>query len=131
RLSQAVLTEYAALGFATSPTKVFSAASLTKDTLQRLGGQPALARQPDFDPGDMGHAMTALFGGRTEVHIRRTPVPVSVLDVVSQYPTCSILLGLQDFWTCAQVEVVNEDPAELQAWLGDLTLDQVLDPAVW
>jgi len=131
RLGEAVLAEYAALGIATAPTRIFSAASLTKDTLERLGVPAALLRQPDFDPGDLGHAMTALFGGRTEVHIRRTPVPVTVLDVVSQYSACGILLRLQEFWTCARVEVVNEDPARLQGWLARVTLDEVLNPASW
>jgi hypothetical protein len=131
RLAGAILAEYSALGVETSPTQVFSAASLAKDTLDRLGVRPLLDRQPDFDAGVMGSAMVALYGGRTECHVRRTQVPVTVTDLVSQYPTVSILLGLQEFLTCERVDVVAEDPAELEAWLGGLTLDAVLDPATW
>jgi hypothetical protein len=131
RLCGALLAECAALGIATQPTRLFSTASIAKDTLDRLGVQPLQRRQPDFDPAVMGFAMTALYGGRAECHIRRTPVPVTVCDFTSLYPTVSILLGLQDFLTCAEVQVTEVDPAEVESWLARIDVETLLTPATW
>jgi hypothetical protein len=131
RLCAALLAECAALGIETQPTRIYSTASIAKDTLDRLGVQPLLARQPDFDPSAMGFAMTALFGGRSECHIRRTHVPITYVDFTSMYPTVSILLGLQDFLTCARVDVVDDDPAAVEQWLGTLDVKAALRPETW
>jgi len=131
RLCGALLTECAALGLQTQPTRIYSTASVAKDTLDRLGIRPLCDRQPDFDARVMGFAMVSLYGGRTESHIRRTRVPVSYLDFTSLYPSVSILLGLQDFLTCRRVDVVEEDPPELERWLASLDLAGVLRPETW
>jgi hypothetical protein len=52
----------------------------------------------------LGIAMQAYFGGRAEVHIRRTRVPVMRLDFVSQYCTLNTLLRNWEVLTAASVE---------------------------
>lgn len=131
RLAGALLAECAAVGIETQPTRIFSTASIAKDTLDRLGVRPFRARQPDFDPDVMGFSMAALFGGRSECTIRRTPVPISLVDFTSLYPSVSVLLGLQDFLTCARVDVADDDPATTEQWLGTLDVEAVLQPETW
>ena len=131
RLAAALLRECAALGIEAQPTRLYSSASIAKDTLDRLGVRPMLSRQPDFDPVAMGCAMSTLYGGRTECHIRRTPVPITYVDFTSLYPTVSILMGLQDMLTCARVDVVEEDPAAAERWLASLDVEAALRPEVW
>jgi hypothetical protein len=53
--------------------------------------------QPDFPPKLIGHILSAYYGGRSEVHIRRQIVPVIHTDYLSMYPTVCTLMGLWDF----------------------------------
>jgi hypothetical protein len=53
--------------------------------------------QPDFSPGLIGHILSAYYGGRAEVHIRRQITPVVHADFLSMYPTVYPLMGLWNF----------------------------------
>ena len=113
------------------PVSTAGGGGVTVPELDRLGVQPLRTRQPDFAPSAMGFAMTALYGGRSECHIRRTPVPITYTDFTSMYPTVSILLGLQDFLTCARVDGAEDDPAAVAQWLGTLDVEAALRPETW
>ena len=47
------------------------------------------------------------------------------------YPTVCALMDLWHVMTAAKIEVVEENPTELQAWIQQLTLDDMFDPAIW
>lgn len=80
--------------------------------------------------GRLGQAMTAYFGGRTEVRIRRTPVPVRYVDFASMYPTVFALLGLWD-WVIAGRLAATDATVDARASLETLDRAALHDPAVW
>jgi len=59
------------------------------------------------DPALLGAVTSTFYGGRAECHIRNTPVPVSVCDFTSMYPTVDILMRVWDLLTFERVEVVD------------------------
>jgi hypothetical protein len=88
------------------PDKAYSPASLAKAYMREMNIIKPLEK---FKVPDeiLGIAMQAYFGGRAEVHIRRTRVPVMRLDFVSQYCTVNTLLRNWEVLTAASVEFPN------------------------
>ena len=76
---------------------LYSEASLGKAYLKTMNVKPWREVQPYFLPQLMGHILSAYFGGRSEVHIRRQIVPVIHCDFLSMYPTVCTLTGLWEF----------------------------------
>jgi DNA polymerase family B len=83
--------------------KNFSPASLAKSYMREMNITPPAEK---FKVSDeiLGIAMQAYFGGRAEVHIRRTRVPVMRLDFVSQYCTVNTLLRNWEVLTASSVK---------------------------
>ncbi len=132
----ALMAEHRALGIKTQPTRIFSSASVSKDTLRRLGVPARLDVEPGFPEKVLGYSMVAFYGGRSECKIRRIPVPVTYLDVKSMYPAVSKLLGLQEPMAANRV-VARDSEAEpglleqAQRFLEGLTLEDVLEKDTW
>jgi hypothetical protein len=131
RLYKALAAEYRRWQLDLSPTAAYSPASLAKAYLRQARIRPLLERQPDFPPDVLGQAMVAYYGGRSECRVRSTRVPVCYLDFASMYPTVCVLQGLWRFLQCRRVDVVDDDPAAVEAWLNQLTVDDVFDPMLW
>lgn len=93
-LLERVRIEFDKLGLPLQPTKAYSPASIAKATLRAMGIKPPLTKAPPFTPRQMGDAMTAFYGGRTECRVRRVPVPVVTVDFRSMYPTVDCLVGV-------------------------------------
>jgi hypothetical protein len=74
--------------------------------------------------------MSSYFGGRAEVHIRRTIVPTLYCDFASMYPTVCTLMGLWRF-VIAQGVDEQDATAETQAFLDDVKLNDLQDPKAW
>jgi hypothetical protein len=53
--------------------------------------------EPEFPPALVGNIMSAYYGGRAEVHIRRAVTQVLYCDFTSMYPTVCALMGLWKF----------------------------------
>jgi hypothetical protein len=126
--------EYERWGLNQSPQRAYSGASLAKAALREAGLAPILKRQPDFPAEVMGAGMTAYYGGRSEVRIRRHPVPVSTLDFSSMHPTVAVLQQLSTFLTCQRVEVIKEPAERVARWqrfLDTLTVGDCLDRKLW
>ena len=75
-------------------TRAYSPASICKAYLRVMNIRPRLKHQRGFPKRFLGRAMVAYFGGRSECHIRRQVIPVTYLDVLSEYPTVCALMGL-------------------------------------
>ena len=75
------------------PDRAYSAASIAKAFLKTMG---MVSPQQKFQLDDKtkGICMQGYYGGRAEIRIRHTPVPVVYTDFTSQYPTVNTLLGL-------------------------------------
>ncbi len=91
RLLEAALGEYHRRGLRLPPHRAFSAASLGKAALKQMGARPILERQPDFPRDLLGASMVAFYGGRAECRIRCTPVPIALVDFLSNYATVCCL----------------------------------------
>ncbi len=76
---------------------LYSEASLGKAYLKTMKIKPWRQVQPDFPPKLIGVIMSAYFGGRAEVYIRRQIAPVIHCDFLSMYPTVCTLMGLWRF----------------------------------
>jgi hypothetical protein len=111
-------------------TKLYSTASVAKATLRLMGFAPSFERFKSLDPRVLGFAMSAYFGGRSEVRTRRINVPVKVVDFTSMYPSCFILMNLQEL--LAAKEIRSRDvTADVSDLLQSLSLDDLYDPRLW
>lgn len=122
---------YQALGLSqTGLNELYSEASLGKAYLQAMGVQPWTEAQPDFPPEIIGQIMSAYFGGRAEVHIRREITPVIHCDFMSMYPTVCTLMGL---WKFVIAEGMDRADAtdECRAFVETCDLGMLRDPATW
>jgi hypothetical protein len=114
----------------TAPQGVYSEAGLGKAYLKQMSVRPWREVQSDFDPATLGVIMSSYFGGRAEVHIRRTVIPTLYCDFASMYPTVCTLMGL--WWFVIAQGVTEEDKTvETQAFLDDVQLSDLQEPATW
>jgi hypothetical protein len=111
-------------------TELYSTASIAKAILRLMRFTPALARLRGLDPRVLGWAMSAYFGGRSEVRTRRVDVPVRVVDFTSMYPTVFILMNLQELLAADKIQT-REVTDATQELLSKVTLDDLYDPAMW
>jgi hypothetical protein len=114
----------------TAPQSVYSEAGLGKAYLKQMGVRPWREVQSDFDPATLGAIMSSYFGGRAEVHIRRTVVPTLYCDFASMYPTVCTLMGV---WRFVIAQGVDEEDAtaEAQAFLDNVKLGDLQNPKSW
>lgn len=111
-------------------TRLYSTASVAKAILRLMGLSAAIARMTALDPKVIGWAISAYFGGRSEVRTRRIDVPVRVVDFTSMYPTVFILMDLQELLAAHQIK--SRDVTEsVRKLLGEITLENLFDPAIW
>jgi len=137
---QALIQRFETLGISTvSPEKVYSEASLGKAYLKEMGIQPWRQVQTDCPPHMIANIMSAYYGGRSEVRIRRKMRQVMLCDFLSMYPTVCTLMGLWRFviadgmtWRDSTEETIDflaaVDTAGLQAqaiWRNLATLVRV------
>jgi hypothetical protein len=111
------------------PERAYSAASIAKAFLKTMG---VITPQQKFqlDEKTKGICMQGYYGGRAEIRIRHTPVPVVYTDFTSQYPTVNTLLGLWSLLTAEKVRV-RDITQEVQSLLQSLTLDRLTDQRTW
>ncbi|SEF99455.1 DNA polymerase domain-containing protein [Nitrosomonas ureae] len=129
-LYQAEREVYRKHGLSREPWKIFSEASIGKTYLKDLGILPFLKQHADFPKDAIGKAMTAYYGGRTEVRIRLQPTEVIYTDFTSEYPTVNALMNIQQLLLAEKISV---EPCieEAQLLLNDLTLNDLLKKQTW
>lgn len=109
---------------------LFSEASLGKAYLKAMGVKPWREAQPDFPRALQGHMMSAYFGGRAEIHIRRQIVEVLHCDFRSMYPTVSTLMGLWRFVIAKGIDAVDVT-AEIRDRLSSITVADLQSKSGW
>lgn len=74
--------------------------------------------------------MAAFYGGRAECRIRRTPVPVVLVDFTSMYPTVDALMDLHRLQIASsiQVKACTRSATDL---LERIALEDCFDPDLW
>jgi hypothetical protein len=135
-LCRALLQEYALHPIELQPTRAFSPASIAKGYLRAMGITPPSQRLGKVPEGESwasvtGFAMTGYFGGRTETRVRRTPVPVVVLDFKSEYPTVCRLLDAWSILTAERIDAVETDPRQVRSLVDGLATEDLFDPDTW
>jgi hypothetical protein len=128
-LHEALLAEWKRHPIELEPERAYSAATVGRAYLSAMGIRPLLERS-DVEPRYLGYAMSAYFGGRAEIRIRRTPVPIRYVDFTSMYPTVFELLGLWSWLTAERLAVRNAS-VEAQEFVSHITNDDLFEPAAW
>lgn len=124
-----IITEFEKHPLGITLDRVYSPASISKAYYLAMGMVPPLEK---FKVPDeiMGQTMAAFFGARTECMIRRTPVPVTVLDFTSMYPTVNSLMRLW-FLLTAQSVTVEDSTSKVQWLLDTITLEDCFNASLW
>lgn len=91
---------------------------------------PRTPTNPDSQEFLCLRLQAAYYGGRAEIRIRHTSVPVVYTDFTSQYPTVNTLLGLWPLLIAKKVRVRNVT-AEVKGLLKSLTVERLLDRRIW
>jgi hypothetical protein len=129
-LYEVLIAEYRRHPLELPPGQAYSAAAIGKAYLRSFNVRPPLLQSPDFPVERLGHAMTAYYGGRAEVRLRRVDVPVTYLDVTAMYPTV-LTLGELWRWLVADRLTAVDATGHAQRLLDDVSIEKLLDPGVW
>jgi hypothetical protein len=113
-----------------NPCNAYSPASIAKAYLRALGVARPRQQFPTIGSDVHGIAMRAYYGGRAEVRIRNTAVPVVYTDFLSMYPTVNALLGLWALLTADAIDVVDVTE-EVNSLLGRVALDDCFNRQLW
>jgi hypothetical protein len=111
------------------PDRAYSAASIAKAFLKTMG-LISPGQKFQMDETTKGICMQTYYGGRAEIRIRHTPVPVVYTDFTSQYPTVNTLLGLWSLLIADKVRA-RDVTEEVQAFLQTVSPDCLLDQRTW
>lgn len=109
---------------------IHSVASMGKAYFREIGIQPQAVMQPDMPPALIGHILSAYYGGRSEVHLRRMVSQVLYCDFLSMYPTVCTLMGLWRFIT-AQGMTWTDTTQSTAAFLDGVRLADLQKQDTW
>lgn len=114
-----------------NPAQVYSAASYAEALFETVGLDLPLARS-ELPDSAHAHGMGAFFGGDCGVAVRHVDVPVAYLDITGHYPVSAHFAGTFELLRATKLELVEEDPAELQRFVASLTPERLQsEPALW
>ena len=128
-LFTALKEEFVKYQLSTPLNKLLSPASIGKEYFKAMNMKPFLELNPSFPKHMLGWIMTTYYGGRTEVHIRKTPVKVSYIDFTSMYPTLFALSGLWNYVIADNINFVEDN--EFVKFLDNVKLDDLTDKNLW
>ena len=114
----------------TAINQIYSEASLGKAYLREMGIKGWRELQPEFPPEVIGAIMSAYYGGRSEVRIRRQITRVLYCDFLSMYPTVCTLMGLWDYVTARKTRW-KDATAETQSFLDSIEVDDLQKQETW
>jgi hypothetical protein len=110
--------------------ELYSEASLGKAYLRTMNVRPWRRVQPDAPSKMIGHIMSAYFGGRSEIHLRRQITQVFYCDFRSMYPTVCTLMGL---WRFVIAQGINwkDDTTAVKKLLETWMPSDLQNPEIW
>ncbi|MGI8474945.1 MAG: hypothetical protein ACR2OO_01010, partial [Thermomicrobiales bacterium] len=128
---QSLHGRYIRYGLTQTPVhRIYSEASLGKACLREMNIQPRQAQQPDVPPELIGIILSTYYGGRSEVHVRRTISRVLYCDFLSMYPTVCTLMDLWSFGIAERLDWTDAT-AETRAFLERVTVADLRAPDTW
>jgi hypothetical protein len=110
--------------------ELYSEASLGKAYLKAMNVRPWREVQPDAPSKLIGHIMSAYFGGRAEVHLRRQITQVLHCDFMSMYPTVCTLMGLWRF-VISQGVSPRDDTEAVRQFIKAVKPGDLRRPSTW
>jgi plasmid maintenance system antidote protein VapI len=110
--------------------ELFSEASLGKAYLRAMNVRPWNEVQGKLPSKIIGHIMSAYFGGRSEVHLRREIAQVLHCDFMSMYPTVCTLMGLWRFVIADGIDW-NDDTAAVRQFVNVFESADLQSPEAW
>jgi len=110
--------------------ELYSEASLGKAYLRNMNVRPWQEAEPDAPSKLIGHIMSAYFGGRSEVHLRREIAEVLYCDFMSMYPTVCTLMGLWRF-VVSQGVMPADDTEAVRKFLDTVAACDLQQADVW
>jgi hypothetical protein len=122
---------YEALELRKTPVhRIFSEASIGKAYFSEMAIEPWFSVQKDIPRRLLAQIMSAYFGGRSEVRIRRELRQVVLCDFLSMYPTVCTLMGL---WRYVRAKGMRwrDGTTEASRFLKSWTLKDLRDKANW
>jgi len=114
----------------TGPYDLYSEASLGKAYLKSMGVKPWQDVQPGFSAEILGQIMSAYYGGRSEVHIRRQIADIIHCDFLSMYPTVCTLMGLWNFVRAKGIDY-DDDTNKIRDFVESCTPDSLRQQKIW
>jgi predicted nucleic acid-binding Zn ribbon protein len=126
-LYEKVMAEYSRHPVGRPATAMYSPASVAKSYLDAMGVAPPV---DSVSAKVLGYAMASFYGGRAEIHVRNTPLPVSLVDFTSMYPTVNALMGLWHLLISNRIDVVDATDS-VNTLLESVTADDMLNPETW
>lgn len=122
---------YTAHGLAgTEIQNIHSVASMGKAYFREIGIKPLAVTRPDMPPHLIGNIMSAYYGGRSEVHLRRMVSQVLYCDFLSMYPTVCTLMNLWQF-IIAQGMSWTDTTQYTAAYLDRISLAHLQKQETW
>ena len=126
-----LVRRYETFGLAdTPPHMIYSEASIGKAYLKAMGVKPWREVPPNVPPKMLATILSAYFGGRSEVRIRRELRQMVLLDFLSMYPTTCSLMGLWRF-VIADGMTWRDGTNEVRAFLDSVTLADLQRRDCW
>jgi hypothetical protein len=122
---------YEALELRGTPVhRIFSEASIGKAYFAEMGIQPWFNVQRDIPRKLLAQILSAYFGGRSEVRIRRELRQVMLCDFLSMYPTVCTLTGLWPYVIGNGMQW-RDGTAQVKRILRTWTLKELQDKGNW
>lgn len=129
-LYQNAKKEFDSYGLKIPVTRAYTPASIGKEFLKMMRVDSFLNKNTQFPKDILGYMMCGYIGGRVENKIRKTLVPVDVLDFLSMYPT---VCTLQNLWRFVIADYVEHQEAthEIADFIDKFTLGDVQNKENW
>ena len=124
------LERYELYGLEKDVSRIYSPASIGKAYLEKIGIKPFLVKNPEFPKEILGYSMSAYYGGRTEVRIRKDPMQVTYLDFTSMYPSLYVLFGMDAILKAKSIKIVH-NTIEVQDLLDRITPEDLQNKETW
>ena len=112
------------------PCKAYSPASVAKAVFNAMKLKKPAEKFSSLPLEILGYAMSAFLGGRAEVRIRKTIMPIVYTDFLSMYPTVQTLMQIEQLLNASSLDMVDAT-AEVQDFLDRVTADDLLRPQTW
>ncbi len=110
--------------------RIMSEAGLGKAYLREMGVKPWRETSQVMPSGLIGQIMSAYYGGRAEVRLRRVVRQIAYCDFLSMYPTVCTLMKLWRFVIADGAEQ-SDATAEVRNLLAAVSLDRLQRPEFW